>query len=111
MGMPLYSSHVFNCAIRTLLNQDFLSSENSFEIGPSVRPCTKGIWIWGEPIIISNRNHKNLTLLFLDTEGLGSFSANETYDAQIFALALILSSYFVYNSLGSIDDSAIKRLG
>jgi len=35
---------------------------------------------------------------------------DETYDAQIFSLALLLSSYFVLNSMGVIDEAAIDRL-
>ena len=35
---------------------------------------------------------------------------DETYDAQIFSLALLLSSYFVLNSMGVIDETAIDRL-
>ena len=35
---------------------------------------------------------------------------DETYDSQIFSLALLLSSYFVLNSMGVIDEAAIDRL-
>ena len=53
----------------------------------------------------------HLNVLFLDTEGLGSTIRGSTYDCRIFALSLLLSSYFVYNSLGVIDGDAISRLG
>ena len=49
-------------------------------------------------------------VVLLDTEGLGSTNRTETYHVQLFALSLLLSSYFIYNSLGSIDESAIDRL-
>jgi hypothetical protein len=80
-------------------------------VGPNVHPCTKGIWTCGSPLRVSNKHHNDFRIIFIDTEGQGSFSANETHDSQIFALALLLSSFFVYNSLGNIDDSAIMRLG
>jgi hypothetical protein len=35
-------------------------------------------------------------LLILDTEGLGSTDRSATYDARIFAMALLLSSFFMY---------------
>ncbi len=66
--------------------------------------------MWGTPMTVRNRYHDQMTVLFVDTEGIGSFNANETHDAQIFALGLLLSSFFVYNSLGNIDDNAIQRL-
>jgi hypothetical protein len=53
----------------------------------------------------------DITVLFLDTEGLGSTIRGTTYDCRIFALSLLLSSYFVYNSVGVIDGDAIARLG
>lgn len=39
-----------------------------FEIGPTTMPCTKGIWIWSEPIELTN----DTVLLIVDTEGLYS---------------------------------------
>jgi GTPase Era involved in 16S rRNA processing len=48
-----------------LLNR-FAGQQRGFAIGPSTNPCTKGIWIWGEPIQIS----ENLSVILLDTEGL-----------------------------------------
>ena len=50
------------------------------------------------------------TLILLDSEGIASMEQDETYDAQIFSLALLLSSYFVLNSMGVIDEAAIDRL-
>lgn len=39
-----------------------------FAIGPTTMPCTKGLWIWGEPIKIS----EDTVLIIMDTEGLNS---------------------------------------
>ena len=49
-------------------------------------------------------------LLLFDTEGLASLDNDEEYDAKIFSLSILLSSLFVYNSVGVIDDSAVDRL-
>ena len=49
-----------------------------------------------------------LTVLFIDTEGLGSTSRTQTEDSQIFSLALLLSSLFVWNSRGVIDGNALE---
>lgn len=50
------------------------------------------------------------TLVLLDTEGLGSYQKTETHDVKIFSLAILLSSFFIYNSLTTIDDNAMDRL-
>ena len=46
----------------------------------------------------------------MDTEGLGALDEDSNHDARIFSLALLLSSFFVYNSVGSIDESALQNL-
>ncbi len=33
-----------------LLNRVILNRSNGFGVGPSVNPCTKGLWLWTEPI-------------------------------------------------------------
>ena len=46
----------------------------------------------------------------MDTEGLGSLEASTQHDCCIFALALLLSSSFLYNSVGTISETAIENL-
>lgn len=72
-----------------------------FAIGPSTMPCTKGLWIWGEPIKISD----DTVLIIMDTEGLNSVRIYYIYlerdlnvDLKIFSLSILLSSVFIYNS-------------
>ncbi|KAF4319773.1 hypothetical protein BBO99_00005397 [Phytophthora kernoviae] len=83
-----------------------LPSDTGFAVGATVNACTKGIWMWGEPIPLDD----GTSVLFLDTEGLGSVDREQTHDTRIFALALLLASNFVYNSRGVIDGNAIEDL-
>jgi len=87
-----------------LLNR-LLGKQKGFAVGPTVNPCTKGIYVWGDP---PKRNGVNIILL--DTEGLGSTQQDQSYDTKIFSLALLLSSYFIYNSMGTIDERALEGL-
>ena len=91
-----------------LLNR-LLGRQDGFEIGPTIASCTKGLWIWGEPIKIKNSNTE---VLIIDTEGLASAfeDRNESIDMVIFCLSLLLSSLFIYNSMKNIDESAIENL-
>lgn len=45
-----------------------------------------------------------LNIFFLDTEGSESIERSATHDSKIFALAILMSSYFVFNSVGCIDE-------
>ncbi|KAF4076587.1 hypothetical protein AMELA_G00216770 [Ameiurus melas] len=51
------------------------------------------------------------TLVLLDTEGLGDVDKGDSKnDAWIFCLAVLLSSTLVYNSRGTIDNTALEQL-
>ncbi|XP_008562004.1 PREDICTED: LOW QUALITY PROTEIN: guanylate-binding protein 7-like, partial [Galeopterus variegatus] len=51
------------------------------------------------------------TLVLLDTEGLGDVEKGDPKnDLWIFALAVLLSSTFVYNSMNTINHQALKQL-
>jgi hypothetical protein len=49
-------------------------------------------------------------VLIVDSEGIGAFNEDENHDTRIFLLALLLSSYFIYNSMGTIDENALQNL-
>jgi hypothetical protein len=93
-----------------LLNRMLLNRENGFSVGPTVNPCTKGLWIWSKPIYGIDNEGKRIPILLIDTEGFGAFDEDTNHDIRIFTLAILLCSYFVYNSLGSIDENAIQSL-
>jgi len=78
-------------------------SDRNFVVGNTVNTCTKGINMF-------LRREKDVTVVFLDTEGFGSTIRSQAYDIKLFSLALLLSSQFVYNSRGVIDGNAIEDL-
>lgn len=51
-----------------LLNRILLKTSKGFGVGPTVNPCTKGLWIWNEAIAVPENKH----MLVVDTEGLGA---------------------------------------
>ena len=56
-----------------LLNRVILSKINEgFGVGPTINPCTKGLWVWGEPIRGKARDGSDLTIIVVDSEGIGS---------------------------------------
>ena len=93
-----------------LLNRILIGRPNGFRVGSTVNACTKGIWIWSEVLTATRSDGSEARFLLLDTEGIGALDTEAQYDASIFALALLLSSYFVYNSVGSIEEGALNSL-
>lgn len=94
----------------SLLNW-LLNRNAGFTVGPSINRCTRGLWIWGRPIpgtLVSTG--EKCSIIILDTEGIGGVEGDTKYDARIFSLAILLCSTLVYNSLGSIDETAISNL-
>jgi hypothetical protein len=93
-----------------LLNRVIINRRNcGFGVGPTINPCTKGLWLWGDTLEGEYQGEK-LKILLIDSEGIGAFDEDENHDSKIFLLALLLSSYFIYNSMGTIDENAINSL-
>ena len=94
-----------------LLNKVILNSKLGFDVGPTIKPCTKGIWIWSDPIMITNKNFKETFPCFIiDTEGLGAYDEEINQDTKIYLIAILISSLFIFNSFGPIDEPAIETL-
>ena len=83
-----------------------LGRSSGFTVGPTVRPCTKGLWMWSSPVRAADGTH----LVLLDSEGIDAYDQTAQYATQIFSLAVLLSSTFVYNQMGGIDEAALDRL-
>jgi len=90
-----------------LLNRMLLDRSNGFGVGPTINPCTKGVWMWGKPVDGLTPDGDPIKVIILDTEGLGALDEDSNHDVRIFSLAILLSSYFIYNSVGSIDENAL----
>jgi len=93
-----------------LLNRVILNKKASgFGVGPTINPCTKGLWIWSETIE-SESNGEKMRILVVDSEGIGAFDEDVNHDTKIFLLALLLCSTFIFNSMNTIDENAINSL-
>ncbi|XP_066124695.1 guanylate-binding protein 6-like isoform X1 [Saccopteryx bilineata] len=91
-------SYLMNCLAR---------EKKGFPLGSTVQSETKGIWMWCVP----HPSKPNHTLVLLDTEGLGDVEKGDPKnDSWIFALAVLLSSCFVYNSMSTINHDALEKL-
>lgn len=93
-----------------LLNRVLLNRKSGFGVGPTVNPCTKGIWIWGSPVPGRTFDGKDCNVVILDTEGIGALDQDSDHDSRIFSLTVLIVSCFIYNSVGSIDEEALNNL-
>ena len=87
---------------------DLIGKEEGFQVASTLQSCTKGIWLWGTPKKSLNGNAK---IIFLDSEGTSSIDkSTKTYDSRIFALVVLISSLFLYNTYSNIDEHGINEL-
>ncbi|XP_029803003.1 guanylate-binding protein 4-like isoform X2 [Suricata suricatta] len=92
---------------KSYLMNRLAGQKHGFSMGSTVKPKTKGIWMWCEP----HPSKPNHTLVLLDTEGLGNLEREDLKnDSWIFALTVLLSSTLIYNSLGTINHQALEQL-
>uniref|UniRef100_A0A8C2VC78 Interferon-induced guanylate-binding protein 1-like n=2 Tax=Chinchilla lanigera TaxID=34839 RepID=A0A8C2VC78_CHILA len=92
---------------KSYLMNKLAGEKEGFSLGSTAQAHTKGIWMWCVP----HPKKPNQTLVLLDTEGLGDVEKGDNQnDSQIFTLAILLSSTFVYNSMGAINQQAMDQL-
>ena len=87
-----------------------LSIKEGFAVAPTIKPCTKGIWLWSKPLIVNSDTKEEFPVYLIDTEGLGAYDEEINHDTKIFLIALLMSSLFIYNSIGTIDENALNNL-
>ncbi|CAN0911074.1 Guanylate-binding protein 6, partial [Linum grandiflorum] len=92
-----------------ILNQ-LLGRSSGFQVASTHKPCTKGLWLWSAPIKRTALDGTEYNLLLLDSEGIDAYDQTGQYSTQIFSLAVLLSSMFIYNQMGGIDEAALDRL-
>ncbi len=87
---------------------DLIGKGSGFQVASSLQSCTKGIWLWSTP---KNSLNGNAKIVFLDSEGTSSTDkSTRTYDSRIFALVVLISSLFLYNTYSNIDEHGINEL-
>ncbi|XP_054333290.1 guanylate-binding protein 3 isoform X2 [Pongo pygmaeus] len=92
---------------KSYLMNKLAGKNKGFSLGSTVKSHTKGIWMWCVP----HPKKPEHTLVLLDTEGLGDVKKGDNQnDSWIFALAVLLSSTLVYNSMGTINQQAMDQL-
>eukprot|EP00826_Nyctotherus_ovalis_P039863 TRINITY_DN3866_c0_g2_i4.p1 TRINITY_DN3866_c0_g2~~TRINITY_DN3866_c0_g2_i4.p1 ORF type:complete len:780 (+),score=309.70 TRINITY_DN3866_c0_g2_i4:73-2412(+) len=92
---------------KSFLANRLLGQMKGFAIGSTVKACTKGVWMWNQPVKLPNEDGYGL---ILDAEGLNSTERSTNTDTKLFALSILLSSLFVYNSRGHITETSIEDL-
>ena len=85
-----------------ILNQ-LAGRQSGFGVGSSVQACTKGIWMWGAPRNLEGSPRGAQAPAAARHRGPRLDPGDEGHDAKIFCLALLLSSFFVYNSEKAIN--------
>ncbi|KAK1339825.1 hypothetical protein QTO34_018382 [Cnephaeus nilssonii] len=92
---------------KSYLMNRLAGQNHGFPLGSTVQSQTKGIWMWCVP----HPYKPDCTLVLLDTEGLGDVEKGDPKnDSWIFALAVLLCSSFVYNSMSTINQQALEQL-
>ena len=70
-----------------------LGRPGTFQLGHSMRACTRGIWMATAVL-----ECEEFAIVLLDTEGIDAIGASETMAMSLLTLTTLLSSYLIYNS-------------
>ena len=84
----------------------FLGADSeAFQLGHTTRAHTKGIWM-----STSVLECDEYCVILLDTEGIDAVNDQAGNDAKILVTTLLLSSYFIYNSLGVPRNNDLEKM-
>ncbi|XP_039630816.1 guanylate-binding protein 1-like isoform X2 [Polypterus senegalus] len=89
-----------------LLNR-LAGKRKGFSLGSTIQSHTRGIWM----LCLPHPKKTDHALILLDTEGFGDPEKGDNEnDNSIFTLSILLSSVFIYNSRGNLDQSELEYL-
>ncbi|XP_026639937.1 guanylate-binding protein 1-like [Microtus ochrogaster] len=92
---------------KSYLMNKLAGKQQGFSLRSTGQSHPKGIWMWCVP----HPQKADHTLVLLDTEGLEDLDKGDNQnECWIFALAVLLSSTFIYNSIGGINQNATDQL-
>ncbi|XP_010522589.1 PREDICTED: guanylate-binding protein 1 [Tarenaya hassleriana] len=87
-----------------------LSRSIGYQVGSVHRPRAGDLWMWIEPVKRIAEDDTEYNLVLLDVETGDTDDRSDTHSTQIFSLAVLLSSLFIYGPTGSEDDIAVDNL-
>ena len=82
-----------------------LGSNDAFELGNTTESHTKGIWIGTKMLIKDDQ-----LIIVFDCEGIESVKQVEKSDDTLFLMSTLLSSLFIYNSIGVPNSRDINKM-
>jgi len=95
--------------LNLLLNsRENLKITKGFKVSSTINQVDRGLWMWNTPIGKSNSKEK---IILIDSEGINSENIyNQNCDSKVFALMLLISSLFIYNTKGDIISNSLNEL-
>ena len=100
-----------NPSTRAYMRESTNEQPMGFPVGSTVNACTKGIWVWTKALKSENEEEDDTLVVVRDTEGFGAVTEGHNHDSRVILFSMLLSSMFVYNSVGNIDENALQTLG
>ncbi|CAN8311154.1 unnamed protein product [Cochlearia groenlandica] len=89
---------------KSFIWNQIVSRSVGFEVQTLHRPCNGDIWMWIEPVKRVSEDGTEYNLVLLDVEGSDSSDTLATRNSQIFALAILLSSVFIFGPTLGVED-------
>ncbi|CAD7951270.1 unnamed protein product [Amoebophrya sp. A25] len=84
-------------------------NERGFQWRSGVEKCTKGIWLWSHPFLVTEDDDP-LAVLVMDTQGAWDSQMSSEQSSCIFGITSMLSSKLIYNLQNRISEEKIDNL-
>ena len=93
---------------KSFLANQIVGSASGFKVRSQMPGSsgTVGIWIWNQLIPVCSE----FDALILDCQGLNDDNSHPDVDLKLLAISMLLSSQFVFNTVGLISDDSLNLL-
>jgi len=85
-----------------------MDRNNSFHWQSGDSDTTEGIVMWSKPFPLKLSNGQTYAVLLMDCQGNASDDSDNVDNGVIFSLSMLLSSIFIYNISGDLDNLTLQ---
>lgn len=93
----------------SLLNWS-ICQPDGFEVGYTTNACTKGLWIWPQPLKGLTTDGREAFVLLIDTEGIDSTDEDLNNNLALLFLDISMSSTLWFHTVRQIDETHLVLL-
>lgn len=106
----MFRSKVFHILIVLIVLCLKIFLNLGFNVKGGSRRVTTGVWIWSEPIIVTNHDGRETAIILMDSQGTFDAATTSKINSFVFGFSISVSSVMIYNVNQRISENDLDYL-